>query len=132
MAFSLFHFFCDGCVLNLKIRKYAQICIKLAILTVDSLRTIKKKFVDLIMFFVDFQNFTKINIWLRQNFAILPDINLSWAHVSWLKTVKPYRFSRIGVYQIQTNKHPNKQSLYKDLDIFFILTGQNLLWSQKI
>ena len=44
--------------------------------------------------FVDFQNFMKIEFWLRKIFEIFSFINLSWGHVRSQTTFGPNRFSR--------------------------------------
>ena len=97
--------------------KFCAIFVKLGVLGAFNCRTIKnnnKKIADLLMFFVDFQYF------IETKFCNSAYINLSWGLISCLKNVGTYRFSRIRVYWIQSNEHPDKQSLYKDLDIFFL------------
>ena len=47
-----------------------------------------------------------------------PYINLPWSHVRYHKKVGPERFSRFNIYWIQTDRHPEKLSVYIDIYLF--------------
>ena len=57
---------------------------------------------------VDFQNFQKSNFDGGKFLKILSSINLPWGHVRSHKKFGPDRFSRFGVYWIQTSKQTSK------------------------
>ena len=66
-------------------------------------------FVDFIKKIAGFSTFNDNRIFLK---AKLSFVNISWEHVKSQKKIGPNRFSRLGVYWILTNRHPNKVYVY--------------------
>ena len=90
------------------------------------------KFCGFPFFFVDFQNFTKIEECWRQLFVILSIHKPSLGHVRFHTKSGPNRFSRFDVYWIQTDRQAqgcNARKVISELYTFFLL--QCTVFGQK-